>query len=116
MTDYIRYEEVSKHTTEDDLWFIKDGKVYNVTKYVDQHPGGVDTLLGVAGKDGTADFDAVGHSDSARELLKDFYVGELHPDDIVKVPASTQASRNNLLSFSIIFVLIAICLYFIFKP
>ena len=32
--------EVRKHCTKDDLWIIIEGRVYDITKYVDRHPGG----------------------------------------------------------------------------
>lgn len=32
-------EEVSRHATEDDLWIIIDGAVYDVSEFVDLHPG-----------------------------------------------------------------------------
>ena len=38
-TTYSR-EDVAKHAARDDLWVIIDGKVYDLTEYVDEHPGG----------------------------------------------------------------------------
>jgi cytochrome b involved in lipid metabolism len=32
--------EVAKNNTDDSLWFIIDSKVYDVTDFVDAHPGG----------------------------------------------------------------------------
>lgn len=32
--------EVSKNTSDDSLWFIIDSKVYDVSDFVDAHPGG----------------------------------------------------------------------------
>jgi alkylation response protein AidB-like acyl-CoA dehydrogenase/predicted heme/steroid binding protein len=45
-----------KHTTEDDLWFIIDHKVYDVSDFIDAHPGGSVVLEQVAGQDATEAF------------------------------------------------------------
>ncbi|CAA6668011.1 unnamed protein product [Spirodela intermedia] len=37
--------DVSKHNTHEDCWLVIDGKVYDVTKFLDDHPGGDDVLL-----------------------------------------------------------------------
>lgn len=44
-----------------------------------QHPGGEEVLLEQAGKDGTEAFEDIGHSSDAREMMKKYKVGELHP-------------------------------------
>jgi cytochrome b involved in lipid metabolism len=46
----ISKEEVAKHNKEGDLWFIIHGKVYDVSKFAEEHPGGVDILMERAGK------------------------------------------------------------------
>jgi cytochrome b involved in lipid metabolism len=70
-------EEVAKHTKLSDLWLIIDGVVYDVTKFVDQHPGGMDVLLENAGKDATRAFADVGHSNDAKKQLADLAIGKL---------------------------------------
>ncbi len=42
-------EEVAKHVEPEDLWVIIDGRVYNVTPFLEEHPGGDGVLLDNAG-------------------------------------------------------------------
>ncbi|KAI9055753.1 hypothetical protein LZ554_000694 [Drepanopeziza brunnea f. sp. 'monogermtubi'] len=49
-------DEVAKNNTEDSLWFVIDSKVYDVTDFVDAHPGGDSVLKQVAGTDATEAF------------------------------------------------------------
>lgn len=44
-TRTITLEECSKHTTEDSCWLVIHGKVYDVTKFLDEHPGGYDIII-----------------------------------------------------------------------
>ena len=48
MTKYT-LTDVSKHKSKDDLWFVIHGKVYDVTKFADDHPGGGQALVDEAG-------------------------------------------------------------------
>lgn len=76
----IGFAELCRHSVYDDLWLAIDGIVYDVTPFMDDHPGGGDIMLSAAGKDGTDDFEDVGHSPHARELLKRFKVGTFKGD------------------------------------
>lgn len=37
-------EDVAKHNNSDDAWIILHGKVYNITSYIDIHPGGLEII------------------------------------------------------------------------
>ncbi|XP_053697165.1 cytochrome b5-like isoform X2 [Sabethes cyaneus] len=69
--------EVAKHNTQQDLWFIIDDKVYDVTEFQNEHPGGEEVLFESAGKDATNEFNDVGHSTDAKQQMKQFLVGEI---------------------------------------
>ena len=53
----ISLEELATHATASDCWIGLRGKVYNLTAYVEYHPGGAAVLEEAFGKDATALFD-----------------------------------------------------------
>ena len=55
-TRKISAEEVRKHNSVDDLWIIIDKKVYDVTEFLPDHPGGKKAIMLFAGKDATEEF------------------------------------------------------------
>ncbi|VDK20337.1 unnamed protein product [Taenia asiatica] len=59
-------EEVKKHNSENDCWIIIHDKVYDVSKFLDQHPGGDFVILENGGGYATEAFEDVGHSEAAR--------------------------------------------------
>lgn len=61
----ISLEEVKKHNTPNDLWMVIHKKVYNLSKFRNEHPGGEDVLDEYAGKEASKAFDDVGHSSDA---------------------------------------------------
>ncbi|KAG0239737.1 fatty acid alpha-hydroxylase [Actinomortierella wolfii] len=72
--------EVAKHNKADDCWIIVDGKVYDVSGFVADHPGGEEYILDHAGEDLTAllqDENEHLHSDVAYEILEELMVGHI---------------------------------------
>jgi len=59
------------------LWLTIDGKVYDVSKFAEKHPGGLEAMLTSTGKDATDDFHGMGHSNHAQTLLASFCIGTL---------------------------------------
>lgn len=42
--------EVAKHSTVEDAWIVIDDKVLDISTWLEEHPGGDDVLLDLAGK------------------------------------------------------------------
>lgn len=111
--------EVAKHNTEQDCWLIigddSNGgeKVYDVTKYLNDHPGGPEIMLEFAGKDANSMFEDIGHSTEARTMLQEYFIGNLKVDpNKPKAPkASSQIKSKEgggLNPLALLFLIIAI--------
>ncbi|KAL2319239.1 hypothetical protein Fmac_028208 [Flemingia macrophylla] len=81
-TKVFTLAEVSQHNHAKDCWLVIHGKVYNVTKFLEDHPGGDDVLLSSTGKDATNDFEDIAHSTSAVAMMDEFYVGDIDTSTI----------------------------------
>ncbi|KAH7512908.1 cytochrome B5-like protein [Ziziphus jujuba] len=68
--------EVSLHNKRTDCWIIIKDKVYDVTSYVEEHPGG-DAILAHAGDDSTEGFYGPQHATRVFDMIEDFYIGNL---------------------------------------
>ncbi|XP_053721615.1 cytochrome b5 [Synchiropus splendidus] len=90
---YYRMEDIRKHNMSTDTWLVIHNKIYDVTKFLEEHPGGEEVLLEQAGSDATESFEDVGHSIDARDMLQQYYVGDLHMDDRQKVKDKKPTSR-----------------------
>ncbi|KAL9672198.1 hypothetical protein QQ045_028448 [Rhodiola kirilowii] len=82
MKKYITSEEVRKHDKADDLWISIQGKVYDVTNWAKEHPGGDVPLLNLAGQDVTDAFIAY-HPGTAWKYLDKFFTGYYVKDNHV---------------------------------
>ncbi|KAJ6872071.1 hypothetical protein NC651_031242 [Populus alba x Populus x berolinensis] len=69
--------QVAQHRSKKDCWFVINGRVLDVTKFLDEHPAGGEVLVEVAGKDATREFSNIGHSKEAQNLLLKYQVGVL---------------------------------------
>lgn len=75
----ITAADVAKHNTPDDCWTSINGTVYNVTAWIDQHPGGAQRIINLCGIDGSSQFDGE-HSGEPKpeKILAGFEVGTLN--------------------------------------
>ncbi|KAJ8337152.1 hypothetical protein SKAU_G00383720 [Synaphobranchus kaupii] len=82
---YYMLSDVEERNTFKSTWIIINHKIYDVTKFLEEHPGGEEVLREQAGGDATESFEDVGHSTDAREMAESFLIGELHPEDRHKI-------------------------------
>lgn len=73
----ITKDELKKHTSREDCWVSIKGKVFNVTPYIDFHPGGVEEIMKSAGRDGTSLFNKYHSWVNPDRLLENCMVGML---------------------------------------
>lgn len=82
----VTVDDLALHNKADDCWTAINGKIYDITKYVPQHPGGDEVLL-ACGTDGTSLFtqrqtsdgqdigSGTPHSNSAKSQLDAYLIG-----------------------------------------
>lgn len=121
MTDDLKVysiEEISNHNTRDDLWIAYNGGVYEASRYIDEHPGGEEVLLDVAGTDATEAFEDIGHSEEAREALLKLLIGKLEGGEVVsphkQTAVATDADNSIYIILGLAVVVAAVGAYFYF--
>ncbi|KAE9421591.1 hypothetical protein Angca_004750 [Angiostrongylus cantonensis] len=73
--------QVMEHNNNASTWIVIGNKVYDVTKFLDEHPGGCEVLLEQAGQDATEAFEDVGHSTDARKMREEYCIGDIVQDE-----------------------------------
>ena len=124
MSKTLALDEVAAHDREEDCYLIignertGGAKVYDVTKYLDEHPGGDAVLLELAGKYADDMFEDIGHSMNARQQLKEFLVGTLDATEeelqALRAPAHTGNGDSFLLVAVAGALIAAVGGYFVF--
>ena len=69
-------EEVARHAAANDCWVVIKGRVYDVTSYVEEHPGGL-AILKNAGGDATAGFHGPQHPPRVYDMIDDYLIGDV---------------------------------------
>mmetsp|Transcript_7887 Transcript_7887/g.10829 ORF Transcript_7887/g.10829 Transcript_7887/m.10829 type:complete len:141 (-) Transcript_7887:167-589(-) len=114
---FISMEEVKKHTKVKDLWFVIHGKVYDVTKYVEDHPGGLEVMQDNAGKDVSDQFEEFFHSTDARDILKKYEVGAVEGTteedwDKLESPSGGSSAGGGIPGFFIPLLIVLLAVFY----
>jgi len=69
---------VRTHDSASSCWSVIDGSVYNLTKWINSHPGGSGAIVGICGKDGSSSFNSRhGGQSSPKSTLTGYLLGPL---------------------------------------
>ncbi|PVF97502.1 hypothetical protein CPB86DRAFT_785806 [Serendipita vermifera] len=82
----ISGEVVAQHNSREGCWIIVHGHVYDVTDFLDDHPGGSKIILKYAGKDATEEYEPIHPPDAiTTHLAKEKHLGKVDPSTVTKV-------------------------------
>jgi len=76
----IPLKNVLQHNKKDDLWIIIHGEIFDVSKWLTEHPGGLDCIVNAAKKnrhDCSTCFEEKFHTPNATEQMQKLKVGKL---------------------------------------
>ncbi|KAK5074567.1 hypothetical protein PMZ80_011020 [Knufia obscura] len=81
----IRMSEVRKHSRRSDTrWVVRDAKVYDITDWIPNHPGGEVILRAVGGViDQYWDIFSIHKKQEVYDILEQYYIGDVDPRDLV---------------------------------
>ncbi|KAJ6572593.1 FMN-dependent dehydrogenase-domain-containing protein [Mycena sp. CBHHK59/15] len=83
---FISGKTVAQHNTRQSCWIIVHGKVYDVTDFLDDHPGGSKIILKYAGKDATQEYEPIHPPDAiTTNLPPEKHLGPVERDTVEKV-------------------------------
>ncbi|KAL7080546.1 hypothetical protein ACQ4LE_000011 [Meloidogyne hapla] len=71
----VDHIELSKHDSEHDCWILLFDTVYDVTRYLEFHPGGIPQLMRAAGTDATNLFNELHRWVNFKSMLKNCIIG-----------------------------------------
>ena len=72
-------DEIAKHNSKKDCWVVLHNKVFAITPFLDEHPGGSKAIMLYAGKDATKEFDMLHKIEIIDKYAMDYYIGEVAP-------------------------------------
>jgi len=72
-------DEVAKHNTKDSCWLVISGKVYDITSFLPDHPGGKKAPIMVSGGDATEEFEMLHKPEVLDKYAKDLLIGTVGP-------------------------------------
>lgn len=102
----LSVQEIATHSTRESCWVIIAGHVYDLTDFLDEHPGGSSIILRYAGSDATEVYEPV-HPPTALEenIPASRRLGPVDPATViqkqnVRTATTVQTKENELPSLN----------------
>ncbi|OAE23833.1 hypothetical protein AXG93_369s1270 [Marchantia polymorpha subsp. ruderalis] len=102
------YEEIAKHRSVDDAWIVVDGQVYDVTYFLETHPGGQELILDHlhvrdAGNlmRGKEEEDGHSHSKAAFKMLQQFSIGSVENHRGLQTEENMKKSNSDTKKYTV---------------
>ena len=89
----IPLDTVAWHDNCDDCWIVLYDRVYDITQFLRDHPGGEEILLEYAGRDATLAFRGIGHDATILRSLQPHLVGVLPESERIWFGGKLEGNR-----------------------
>lgn len=89
----VTIDDLRKHDTDNEPWFVVNGEIYDGTAFLQEHPGGASSIVNAAGLDSTDEFmairklsvssastkhtDRLTDSETAKAMMPSYHIGTL---------------------------------------
>ena len=97
------------------LQSVGGAKIYDVSNYLDDHPGGAEVMLDLAGQNADEFFEDIGHSQDARNELKKYLIGtyKMTEEEIeqMRIDAENKAKGGGASPMVILLVVLVAIIY-----
>jgi len=94
-TSYVTLDEVRRHASNEDCWIIVHSKVYDVSNFHSEHPGGAAIILKYAGTDATTAYDEIHAPGIIGDTLpEDCHVGLINAQEMADLQEQTKVAAG----------------------
>ncbi|KAI7960573.1 hypothetical protein MJO29_005641 [Puccinia striiformis f. sp. tritici] len=79
----VSAQEIKKHNSSQSCWIVVHGNAYDITTFLEEHPGGQDIILKYAGGDATEAYDPIHPAGLIKEYLdKNLHLGKVDESEL----------------------------------
>lgn len=102
------------HNKEEDLWIVINDRVYDVSKYANEHPGGPIVLLNKAGRNASLAFEQASHSRNAKEnVMVKYEIGKIDLNSVIgEWQREEESSAPNIFLTVAVVVVVLVVIYY----